>query len=1075
MAAISQGQLNFIISMQNQAAAALQQVTQQLQQVGGAAAQTQTNLAGMALAVTGANQAFELMKKAVGEVVDVFHGATDAFSQYEQRMAVVHKVTGLSKDQMGAFEVAFDQMVTRIKGGASVDILGNFAGQAAQLGIRGTADILKFTEVMSKLANTTATIGEQGAKELARVLFVTGEGVDSAEHFASVLTRLGKESAATEGAILHMTTTVAQSVSQFKLGSESLLGLSSAAASLGFQPRLFGTTLSRTLIALRDGAVNSTAAMRDLTSIMGISVEEFQNLIKTDPAEALLRFSEVLQRVNQSGRSTDSFLRGFNLQAQENVRTLGTMSENVDKFRKQLTAARSEKGAESLNQENEVALETFKKKLGSLDNQWTLVKKSFGEALAPGLEAKLLTLGHAVERVRDGFESLSPQGREIVAWAGAATLSLVGLSIAVRSVALAVGLLGGLGGLAGVFSFIGPIFTFVASAIAGLVAAIGFIPIAIAVAVAALTAAAYFIIKNWDAVVAFFKQPIGDIISQSWAGLKDAVMYIINETYTWLKDKWDTVLDIFKKKPADVISDSFNALAGSKNTPRKADGTPDYANPVNISDVLRVQTGMSDANIKVLEQLDKRQKILDTLKKQRLALEQLNSLPDNDRYIKDNNITSFDKQRFMGLQAIEERKADPTADRVFHMKQEVEQAAAVTMAEKNRAELHKEIRDLMEKQGAISNDNLRTITAQVRMLQDARANSALREQVKSYTDEIRQLSIVGDYQDADRKAQQELNQLRDKGVRITEQMAEQAKVYNRAIQDATKSQTSGIEGFAKAVGTVRDNVLDLQKSFASGLSSAITDALTGTAGSFQKFLADFAKQATNMLVNQALKDILSPLGNNLGGLLKGFSSQDALGGAGKAVGALSGLTATSMLVNAGTVTVNSAVGGGGGGLLGLFGGGGSGAPAVPMIGSAGDMAVPTFMHFGGMGGVHGYLQGAYPARLWDHAVRLHSGLMDDEFAAVLKRGERVMTANDNARTMNVLDAAASGGGGGGHQITYAPAFHMDSSGATQQQPATDPGTSARFMRELDNRTRSMFAEFVISESRPGGMLRQNAA
>jgi hypothetical protein len=52
------------------------------------------------------------------------------------------------------------------------------------------------------------------------------------------------------------------------------------------------------------------------------------------------------------------------------------------------------------------------------------------------------------------------------------------------------------------------------------------------------------------------------------------------------------------------------------------------------------------------------------------------------------------------------------------------------------------------------------------------------------------------------------------------------------------------------------------------------------------------------------------------------------------------------------------------------------------------------------------------------AVRLHSGLASDEYPAILQRGERVLTANDNARTESVIRglsdqiAGANGRAGG---------------------------------------------------------------
>jgi hypothetical protein len=60
--------------------------------------------------------------------------------------------------------------------------------------------------------------------------------------------------------------------------------------------------------------------------------------------------------------------------------------------------------------------------------------------------------------------------------------------------------------------------------------------------------------------------------------------------------------------------------------------------------------------------------------------------------------------------------------------------------------------------------------------------------------------------------------------------------------------------------------------------------------------------------------------------------------------------------------------------------------------------------------------------LWVGAPRFHDGLNDDEFPAILQRGERVLTANDNARMSKTLAglteqlASQSKGNGGGNNV-----------------------------------------------------------
>jgi Transglycosylase SLT domain len=65
--------------------------------------------------------------------------------------------------------------------------------------------------------------------------------------------------------------------------------------------------------------------------------------------------------------------------------------------------------------------------------------------------------------------------------------------------------------------------------------------------------------------------------------------------------------------------------------------------------------------------------------------------------------------------------------------------------------------------------------------------------------------------------------------------------------------------------------------------------------------------------------------------------------------------------------------------------------------------VGSFFHDGGEiqpGGATFYR--SLPASTWDNAPRYHTGLGNDEFAAILQRGERVLTADQNARATAML-------------------------------------------------------------------------
>lgn len=137
-----------------------------------------------------------------------------------------------------------------------------------------------------------------------------------------------------------------------------------------------------------------------------------------------------------------------------------------------------------------------------------------------------------------------------------------------------------------------------------------------------------------------------------------------------------------------------------------------------------------------------------------------------------------------------------------------------------------------------------------------------------------------------------------------------------------------------------------------------------------------------------------------------------------------------------------------GGLMGMFGGfPGLPSDALPGGGYSAPIG-PVQMHDGGIAGLdHGPARYIHPA-YYDHAPRLHSGLMPDEFPAVLQKGEGVFTKGQ---------MAALGGAMKGGNVT------VNSGGTTINiQGNADEKTLALMKAELDKRDAEFHSRVVGS-------------
>lgn len=1184
--AVSGAELQFLIKMRDEASRIINQVTGAMGGLGSQSQQTKGGVRGVAMAMTELNQSLEVAKKGIDGFNRSFGEALATFRTYDKGMTIVRRTTEVSKTAIADFGQQFDEMVKRVQA-VPIDRLLDVGGQAAQLGIKGSENIIRFTETIAKLESSLTDLGQDAPKLIVRVLNATGEGIPAIEKFGNVFIRMNKDASSSGERILQMTSLMAQATSQFKMGSESLLGLATAAADLNFQPELFGTAMSRTLTQLYEASTNNTQAMRDLSVMTGITAAQFREMIKTDPAMALITFTEAMKDVNASGRSVLSFLTGFNLQAEENRRVLGTVAENTGKFRENLAAARMEaKKQVAMNQEFGVTLEAFFAKTTAASNSWELFKKNLGAALAPVATKVLDGVIFTLDGLSKVLTSMPSWAQQVTAWSAVVVAAAAPVVLTIRAVSVAFTMLGGASAMSAVGSMvgglvsiggaalravaslslltrIGSIISMAVSAIAGLVSAIGAVPIAIGVAIAALVAAfAYGIHKiwqNWDALKAFF--------SQSWGEIGSQIVEMIGNAFTqamaFAKQKWTEFwnwvtfntgaedrdakeraeLDkIFAarrelqeklealKKSATPNQDEIDAVSiqlerltkkalqltdviarrdGYKgpDTDKMPVSTPDRPQPgvaltPKINSDVSVLSRISDENRKVIGEMDQYSKQLDQIKKQLNAIDQLRSLPKDDRFFKDMKLNPEEVDayiaRLQGLVDLERIRADAVLERLKTLGEETQAAAALTGEEKRALEIERAIREVREKKGALTDAETAKLREQLTVLQQQKTVTALREagmeltkqtfaaaaltaeaknrleiiqrildmekeqgrlteeqrralasqiallqntrtaasfaeatrelekqtftarqltrdqqnqaevvlrileferekgrlsdaqkkslseqvallqqvqqfntvrdqldpigtanrkfgddmgtlnralqqgtinlqsynymveqlkrqtldardpfgaQVKSMREQLSLQLIAGDYMDADKQTLQQIIQLQDRGVVLTQQQVSAMSEYNRAMQDLKKSQESGLEGWARSIGSMRDNILDLQKSLMNSFSTQLVDTIYGTGKTWQEFLLGASKQITTMFVNQGLKELANGLGNSLNGLLPGLGVGDTIK---KAVGAqsqLNSMTTAAMTVTATTVTLNGPVPGLGAGAV----------------------------------------------------------------------------------------------------------------------------------------------------------------
>ncbi|MCL4743836.1 MAG: phage tail tape measure protein [Burkholderiaceae bacterium] len=758
-----------------------------------------------------------------------------AFAYYERGMIMVQKTTNMTSREMESFQAQFDSMMMSMNG-VSVDSMLEIAAAAGQLGISGGKEIQDFSRIMAELALATDVVGEQGAKSIARLLTITKEGIEAADQFTNVLVYLGNTTAATEREILRVASRVGQATAQFKLGSTAILGLSAAAAQLDFRPELFGTSMGRLFQELNDAAINATEGMHRLSEMTGMSRDQFLEMLKTKPENAMLVFLQVLKEMRDDGQSLSTFLESFNLQAVEMQSILGASSQNLDLFRQKLAqSSREQEQGSARSKEFAQAVQALWAQWEGLKASLTLFGKTIGSTLAPIAEVGIAGFRMLVNGANAALSALPGPIQSIIALvvtlapavAGAvAAFSILSKALKAVGVTSAMGaILGWAKSLIGLavravtalmgFARLGAVFAAVRAAVLAVSTAMAGLlgwPVLIS---GAMIAAAAAIIANWDKVTAFFSQSWSDIGQQIW----DAVTGAFGRALNWLYEKWTQ----FVSWMGSAVGDEYKAL---EDTARKAKEEAERLSKVGGFGIIgelkntNIGKGLSGKSADLLREFyypkaDRRE-----IEAQKKALEELLSLSPEARI--NAGYLPQDIEKLKALIRKAEQELDPISVEVKSLDREIEAARALTKAKENELAIRERIREIEEEHGKLTDEQNRAIQDRMRALHEIEKTTAYEEMVRELRRGLEQARALTE----ERKVELEIaNRLADAereiGTLTAQRRAEIARLIAQTKQlELFKDLEGRLDPIRSAIRSYEQDVRTLGRAFQSGAIDA---------------------------------------------------------------------------------------------------------------------------------------------------------------------------------------------------------------------------------------------------------------
>lgn len=340
-----------------------------------------------------------------------FTKAVKGASDLETALIKVSKVTGFTAKQTEDLKNRVRDL-SRVLPSSTVDLL-DISAAAAQLGVKGVANIVNFTDVVSRLSQATDVVGAEGAKQIARVLNVTGEGTETIENFADSLVRLGNNFAATEAEILKMTLELSKATGVFGVSSQEAQALGASLISLGVQPELAGTSVGKVFIALNNVLSEGGAKAQFLAKVMGRSAESINRDFR---ANAIGVFQEFLQKVSDAEEQGLSLLEEFGVTGARVAASLLPLANNMESYGRAINLAASASG--DLRKESDRVNESFASQVQLMKNEFAVIMQNIGAAILPQVLAVVQDLSAAANILGNEFTTLgtkAAQGAAIAA------------------------------------------------------------------------------------------------------------------------------------------------------------------------------------------------------------------------------------------------------------------------------------------------------------------------------------------------------------------------------------------------------------------------------------------------------------------------------------------------------------------------------------------------------------------------------------------------------------------------------------------------------------------------------------
>ncbi len=299
----------------------------------------------------------------------VMREAFQTIQTFDRQLIAVGKTTGIVGEPLKEFGREVIELGVSLDG-ISIEGLLSVAEIAGQIGLKSTADILKFSETIERLRISSDITGDESAQNFAKFIEVSKDAFENADRLGSVITRLGNNFATTESQVLKNASEIQKAVSIYEASAQSVLGLGAATSALGSEAETSRTAIQKTFGEFNN-AIISGKNLEQILRLTGLTQKELSQQFNTDATSVFQKFIKGLNEVQKSGGNLGATLQELGIVEVRQATVIGALATNYGVLESALDQANDEYITNTaLTEESAAAAESISSIIGDLKDNW---------------------------------------------------------------------------------------------------------------------------------------------------------------------------------------------------------------------------------------------------------------------------------------------------------------------------------------------------------------------------------------------------------------------------------------------------------------------------------------------------------------------------------------------------------------------------------------------------------------------------------------------------------------------------------------------------------------------------------